>query len=159
MWSVTFLEHIGDVPPLAAHSDLTGYSATIAVAEVRQADPRSAQKIKKWPSDEVFERHVYCLWRLEYQASDPSWRFPTSTADCSQTCLSGVMLYCSYTIERCQTDLLGTGTPKHESKHWRQHYERRTLRLFHQQARTSLCCEIVAPLACQKAVLLGLDTL
>lgn len=34
-WSVTFLEHVGDVQPLVADNDLTGYSATISVAEVR----------------------------------------------------------------------------------------------------------------------------
>lgn len=33
-WSVTFLEYLGDVPPLLADNDLTGYSVTITVEEV-----------------------------------------------------------------------------------------------------------------------------
>lgn len=33
-WSVTFLEYPGDVPPVLADNDLTGYSVTITVEEV-----------------------------------------------------------------------------------------------------------------------------
>lgn len=32
-WSVTFLGYVGDVPALVADNDLTGYSATVSVAE------------------------------------------------------------------------------------------------------------------------------
>lgn len=45
-WSVTFLGYVGDVPALVADNDLTGYSATISVVEVRTG-------IKKWGREDL----------------------------------------------------------------------------------------------------------
>lgn len=40
-WSVTFHDYVGDVPALVADNDLTGYSASITVVEVRVCVPQS----------------------------------------------------------------------------------------------------------------------
>lgn len=40
LWSITFLDYVGDVPSLVAYSDLTGYSVSISVVEVRVIRPR-----------------------------------------------------------------------------------------------------------------------
>lgn len=53
-WSVTFLKYMGDVPALVADSDLTGYSATVSVVEVRVVT------VEKWSRALPSQRQVLC---------------------------------------------------------------------------------------------------